>query len=160
VSFIDSNISEVPLRILTDDGSNAPPNMVIDSLVTNNVEAVVKHRMARSCYTVGSRYQGWSWSQVSPFTQVTLFPTGQLTQAPITIDHGHRKLLQQCKILECHGSGGQFWRFGCPGDCRNAVHRQRPNCWSSTDRVERLREHSGIRQVQPLTRHLFALATD
>lgn len=42
VSFIDCKFSNVPTAILTDDGTDAPPNMVIDNLVANNVGAIVK----------------------------------------------------------------------------------------------------------------------
>jgi len=42
VSFIDCKFSNVPVGILTDSGSDAPPNMVIDNLVTSNVGPIVK----------------------------------------------------------------------------------------------------------------------
>ncbi|KAB5566246.1 exo-1,3-beta-D-glucanase [Coniochaeta sp. 2T2.1] len=42
VSFIDCTMSNVPTGILTDDGTDAPPNMVIDHLVIDNVETIVK----------------------------------------------------------------------------------------------------------------------
>ncbi|KAL2128493.1 hypothetical protein VTI74DRAFT_9105 [Chaetomium olivicolor] len=42
VSVIDCKFSNVPTGILTDAATDAPPNMVIDNLVTSNVGAVVK----------------------------------------------------------------------------------------------------------------------
>ena len=67
VSFIDCKFSNVPTGILTDAGSDAPPNMVIDNLVTSNVGTIVKttdgHVFVPAASTVvlwavGQRYSG------------------------------------------------------------------------------------------------------
>lgn len=66
-SFIDCKVSNVPTAILTDSGVDAPPNMVIDNLVTSNVGATVKTTDGRvqlpaaptiRLWAVGQRYRG------------------------------------------------------------------------------------------------------
>ncbi|KAK4247523.1 glucan 1,3-beta-glucosidase [Corynascus novoguineensis] len=67
VSFIDCKFSNIPIGILTDDGVDAPPNMVIDNLVTNNVDSIVRtstgHVLIPSqnavlMWATGQRYMG------------------------------------------------------------------------------------------------------
>jgi len=67
VSLIDCKISNVPTGILTYAGTDAPPNMVLDNLVTSNVGAVVRtadgHVLLPATghvglWAIGQRYAG------------------------------------------------------------------------------------------------------
>lgn len=74
VSFIDCKFSNVPVGILTDSGSDAPPNMVIDNLVTTNVGPIVKTADGKvilpaagtvGLWAVGQRFNGGQGSYQS-----------------------------------------------------------------------------------------------
>ncbi len=67
VSFIDCRFTNVSVGILTNIDTDAPPNMVIDNLVTFNVETVVKTTNGKvlvpaastvRLWAVGPRYRG------------------------------------------------------------------------------------------------------
>ncbi|KAK4040087.1 pectate lyase superfamily protein-domain-containing protein [Parachaetomium inaequale] len=63
VSFIDSKFSNVPTGILTEAGADAPPNMVIDNLVTSNVGTIVKTTDGHVLVPSTSRVGLWATGQ-------------------------------------------------------------------------------------------------
>ncbi|KAB5582896.1 exo-1,3-beta-D-glucanase [Coniochaeta sp. 2T2.1] len=93
VSFIDCTMSNVPTGILTDDGADAPPNMVIDHLVIDNVKDIVKTTGGQTLlhgsetiailglWGIGQRFTGGSGSyQSGAIAGVPGRPTGLLDQ--------------------------------------------------------------------------------